>query len=47
MMFCSTSAVNALTIDELAAQFESYKKSQNAQFDQLRTENLQLKQQSR
>ncbi len=42
----STSAAQALTVDELAAQFESYKKQQEVKFNQLSSENSQLKQQN-
>ncbi|KAF3977508.1 MAG: porin [Methylococcales symbiont of Iophon sp. n. MRB-2018] len=36
----------ALTVEELAAQFESYKKQQDVRFEQLSSENAQLKQQN-
>lgn len=36
----------ALTVEELAAQFEDYKKSQADKFDRLRSENITLKQQN-
>ncbi len=39
--------VQALTVDELAAQFESYKKQQSVKFDQLSTENAHLKAQNK
>lgn len=38
----STTNVQALTVDELAAQFEAYKKVQDAKFEQLSSENAQL-----
>jgi len=42
----STSLAHAMTVDELAAQFETYKKQQAIKFNQLSTENSQLKQQN-
>lgn len=42
----ATSSVQALTVDELAAQFEAYKKQQNVRFNQLSQENQTLKQQN-
>ena len=42
----STSTAHALTVDELAAQFEAYKKQQDVKFSQLSSENSQLKHQN-
>ena len=42
----STSSAQAITVDELAAQFETYKKQQDIKFNQLSSENSQLKQQN-
>ena len=44
LLLSSTSIAHALTVEELAAQFESYKKQQAVKFEQLSTENKQLKQ---
>ncbi len=42
----SATAAHALTVDELAAQFEAYKKVQEKRFDQLNNENNYLKRQN-
>ena len=42
----STSIAQAITVDELAAQFEAYKKQQDVRFNQLSSENSQLKHQN-
>ena len=42
----STSTVQAITVDELAAQFEAYKKQQDVRFDQMSSENSRLRQQN-
>ena len=42
----SLPAAQAMTVEELAAQFESYKIQQDAKFKQLSSENAQLKQQN-
>ncbi|MCK5478519.1 MAG: hypothetical protein KAI44_06355 [Methylococcales bacterium] len=42
----STSVAQAITVDELAAQFEAYKKTQDAKFDRLGSANTALKQQN-
>jgi hypothetical protein len=42
----SASSVQALTVDELAAQFEAYKKQQDVRFNQLNEENQSLKKQN-
>ena len=39
--------VHAMTVEDLAAQFESYKQQQAAEFDKIRSENEQLKAQNR
>jgi len=44
LLLGASSTAQALTVDELAAQFESYKKQQDAKFEQLRSENADLKQ---
>jgi cell division protein FtsB len=46
MLFLCLPTAQAMTVDELAAQFESYKKQQDARFEKLSTENVQLKQQN-
>ena len=46
MILGSSSAAQALTVDELATQFEAYKKQQNIRFDRLSSENATLKQQN-
>lgn len=42
----STSAAQAITVDELAAQFEAYKKTQDVKFDRLSSSNSALKRQN-
>jgi uncharacterized protein YlxW (UPF0749 family) len=42
ILLSSTSIAQALTVDELAAQFEAYKKVQDAKFEQLSSKNAQL-----
>jgi len=46
LLIGSAPAAQALTVDELAAQFEAYKKQQDEKFEQLSSENAQLKQQN-
>ena len=46
IILSSTSIAQAITADELAAQFETYKKQQDLRFNQLSSENSQLKQQN-
>lgn len=46
LLIGSTSTAQALSVDELAAQFEAYKKVQDTKFNQLSSENSQLKQQN-
>jgi len=46
LLLGTSTSVQALTVDELAAQFEAYKKQQNAKFEQLSSENSSLKQQN-
>jgi len=46
LLLGTSSSVHALTVDELAAQFESYKKQQDVKFNQLSSENTLLKQQN-
>lgn len=42
----SSSVIQALTVDELATQFEAYKKEQNIKFERLSSENAALKKQN-
>lgn len=46
LLLAASTSAQALTVDELAAQFEAYKKQQNAKFEQLSSENSALKQQN-
>lgn len=43
---CFSGTAHALTVEELAAQFEAYKKEQDSKFEQLSAENRSLKQQN-
>lgn len=45
-LLLGTSTAHALTVDELAAQFETYKKQQDIKFDRLSSENTALKKQN-
>jgi phosphate-selective porin len=45
-LLINLSIAQAMTVDELAAQFESYKKQQDAKFEKLSSENTQLRQQN-
>ncbi|MEE9337366.1 MAG: porin [Methylococcaceae bacterium] len=47
MLIGSTSIAQAITVEELAAQFEAYKKEQAEKFEQLSSENQSLKQQNK
>jgi len=42
LLLGSVTIAHALTVDELAAQFEAYKKVQDRKFDQLNNENNYL-----
>jgi regulator of replication initiation timing len=46
LLLGTSSMAQALTVEELAAQFEGFKKSQTEKFDQLSSENTALKQQN-
>jgi len=46
LLLGSTSVTHAITVEELAEQFESYKKEQAIKFDGLSSENANLKQQN-
>ncbi len=46
LLLGTSTSVHALTVDELARQFESYKKQQETKFEQLSSENSSLKRQN-
>ncbi len=46
ILFTAALPAHAITVEELATQFEAYKKQQNAKFEQLSRENIDLKKQN-